>query len=185
MNNFHIFLLSVSEHSVVSKYNKYRRRKGAQSRWNYKPKYRPTTNSINTVDFLFMHVHVSKVNVLQGCYKCHFHTACQKRSHVVNGLLFSPEKQGLEIPNMLWRLESNSLEFQAPYGDKVLASPLLLEICFLCQEFQHLFYGQNKDWATEWSKEKANSVLWNNVMLVWMDKPPLIGCSESKLWTVK
>lgn len=70
-----------------------------------------------------VHVHVSKVKVLQGSYKCHFHTARQKRSHVGNGLLFSPEKQGLQIPNMLWRLESNSVEFRAPYGDKVLTSP--------------------------------------------------------------
>lgn len=89
----------------------------------------PTTKNIDTVDFPC--VHVSKVRVLQGRYKCRFHAACQKRSHVPNGLLFCPKKQGLQIPNMLWRLDSNSVEFRAPYGDKVLTSPAIRGLCSL------------------------------------------------------
>lgn len=86
-------------------------------------------------DLLCIHVRVLKVKVLQGCYKWQFHTARQKRSRMVSRLLFSPEKQGLQIPNMLWRLETNSVKFWAPYGDKVLTSCPIRGWFFLAKSF--------------------------------------------------
>lgn len=56
---------------------------------------------------------MNSVGFLQG--------VCRKKQWWMDRFLL--KKQGLQIPNMLWRLECNSLEFQFPYGDKVLASP--------------------------------------------------------------
>lgn len=104
-NKFCIVILPVYEHYLAEKWNTYARWKGAESSWNYKPReQRPTTNNLD-------------VGVRNG--RTH---STKRKKDMMSGLLFSPEKQALQIPNILWGLESNSVEFRAPYGDKVLIS---------------------------------------------------------------
>lgn len=98
------------------------------------------TNNMDMVDLLCVCVFVRfKGQTATGVRQMALLHCTPKRGALWRADCYSlPKRQGLQIPNMLRRLESNSAEFRAPYGDKVLTSSPLIEVCFPCQEFRHL-----------------------------------------------
>lgn len=93
--------------------------------------------------------------------------------------IFSPKKQQPEIPNMLWRLGGNSVEFWVPYGDKVLTSPPLefrLPLPALSSTG-----SQAKTRIKQQSEAKRRPAACRKATLtsVWKPESPLTGCPKT------